>query len=305
MAKRFESVLGKFIWNNSGWFLRVAIDEVKNIPEKGGLGLVCVSSMCNSLLASQFLRLLKSSDEKSVAHIAYWIGDSLHEFLPGIDVGTHPINIPDYYAYIESLIVLGRIDDLITPQSWRILTNKMLYKEKTLSFSVPKVESDAGFSYSRVWRRLNLPIISSKDRDIAYLLVHNKLPTQERLFRVGMVNDPYCTVCLGAVVSDVEHVFSGCVKVHGCWTLIQNEILSLIGVHTPVVDILNFFFPSSVYDNEVVWLICSYVTKVWQEIYVRGRTNMKSEELFGFLKFKYKVDQQGKRQVMRQIPGLL
>ena len=37
---------------------------------------------------------------------------------------------------------------------------------------------------------------------------------------------------------------------------------------------------------------------------VGAEPQIKSEELFGFLRFKYKADQQGSRMVMRHIPDL-
>jgi len=43
------------------------------------------------------------------------------------------VNIPDYFAIIESSIVLGRIDDIITPGSWKLVTNKMLYQNAAKS----------------------------------------------------------------------------------------------------------------------------------------------------------------------------
>ena len=99
MIKKFESVLGNFVWKGNGLLLRVAFDEIKNFRDKGGLGIVCVDSMCNSLLLSQFLRLLRSADDKYVSHILYWLGDSLTDILPGADSGVHPDIIPEYYNY--------------------------------------------------------------------------------------------------------------------------------------------------------------------------------------------------------------
>ena len=60
MVHKFESLSGNFIWKASGWLLRVSMEEIKNSPENGGLGMVCVDSMCRSLQLTQFLRLLKS-----------------------------------------------------------------------------------------------------------------------------------------------------------------------------------------------------------------------------------------------------
>ena len=82
MVQKFESLIGNFIWKSSGWLLRVALSEVKNSRLKGGLNLVCVMTMCNSLLTTQFLRLLKSSHLKAQAHVDSWIGDTLSDLMP-------------------------------------------------------------------------------------------------------------------------------------------------------------------------------------------------------------------------------
>ena len=300
MARKFETLLGKFIWG-SGWLLRVALEEVKLKPEKGGLNLACVSRMCSSLLTSQFLRLLRSSDEKSFAHVAYWIGDTLADLVPGIENGPHPVNIPDYFAIIESSIVLGRIDDIITPGSWKLVTNKMLYQNAAKSLPVPKVEYEAGLSFRRIWLLLNSPVLSSFTRDVPYLLIHNKLPVKERLFRIGMKNDPYCDGCPGAQMADTEHFFCSCFKVIEAWVWLKQKLDSVLGVSIPSEKLINLQFPSSSYDTELVWLICNYTTKVWNDIFVNGESHINSEELFGFLKFKFKQDQQGSRIPMRQI----
>ena len=68
---------------------------------------------------------------------------------------------------------------------------------------------------------MNLPVISSPAREVLYLAVHNKLPVGERLFRVGLITDPYCSHCLnlqGATVQNVEHFFSSCDNVLATWT---------------------------------------------------------------------------------------
>ena len=52
VVKKFESLMGKYIWNFSGRTLRVAIDEMKNKKIEGGLNLPCLASMADSLLFS-------------------------------------------------------------------------------------------------------------------------------------------------------------------------------------------------------------------------------------------------------------
>ena len=190
MIKKFESVIGKFIWKACGSVLRVALQELKNKVLKGGLNLVCIKSMCKSLLLSQFLRLLKSRDSKSVSHIGFWIGDTLGDLVPGIETGIHADLIPDYFSNLEFLVVEGRVADLVTSLCWKTTTNKKLYLEHTKDFTMTKVETEAGFSYDKIWQLINIPVLTPGVRDIAFLTIHNKLPVRERLFRVGIVPDP-------------------------------------------------------------------------------------------------------------------
>ena len=61
------------------------------------------------------------------------------------------------------------------------------------------------------WKLISSPVLQSSIQDIAYLLVHNKLPLPRMLFRVGAKNDPYCGVCDGAQFQDMTQ------RLFGCW----------------------------------------------------------------------------------------
>ena len=56
MARKFEKVIGKFLWNFSGKVLRVPMNELKLSRLKGGLGLTCICSAAKSLKVSQILK---------------------------------------------------------------------------------------------------------------------------------------------------------------------------------------------------------------------------------------------------------
>ena len=67
-------------------------------------------------------------------------------------------------------------------------------------------------------KHLKVPLFVSQMLDLGiylnppeiYLLLHNKLPVAERLFRIGFKNDPYCLNCPQAVKADVEHFLCQC-----------------------------------------------------------------------------------------------
>ena len=285
--------------------LRVAIEELKNPRIKGGLNLVCLQSMSNALLLSQLFRLLRSSDTRSKAHLGFWIGYLLADLLPGLDSGPCSSVVPDYYADIEFLVIEGRMDDLVTENEWKFLTNKKIYRSMMENVSPPKVEIEAGSSLEKVWQYISQPILSPSTADISFLLVHNKLPVSERLFRVRLRNDPYCDFCSGAVFCDLEHYFCSCVRVETVWRWVKEKIINLVGETVDNVDLVRYIFPGCTAEKEVVWLLGNYFEKAWKDLYISGEERLKADEFFGYLKFKYKADQLGARHSLDYIPGLV
>ena len=92
-----------------------------------------------------------------------------------------------------------------------------------------KVEDGSAVDYKLVWKRLDNPGIDSDVRNVMFLLIHNKLPVTERLFRIGVKVDPYCSHCPGAEVDDVEHFVCYCVRTRQCWSWIRLTISELCG----------------------------------------------------------------------------
>ena len=95
LVKKFEALMGKFIWNNSGKILRIAIDEIKNDKLAGGLQLPCLANMADSLLVSQCLRLIRGGDKKCMKHLEFWLEDLLGNFVLGIGQGVRSVDTPD------------------------------------------------------------------------------------------------------------------------------------------------------------------------------------------------------------------
>merc|ERR1712212_1191296 len=105
VIKKFESLMGKYLWNFTGKTLRVAIDEMKNKKKEGGLNLPCLASMDDSLLFSQLCRLLRSGERKTLEHVSYWIGDLLESLAPDINHGQlRAAATPEYFTYIADLV---------------------------------------------------------------------------------------------------------------------------------------------------------------------------------------------------------
>ena len=151
----------------------------------------------------------------------------------------------------------------------------------------PKIVRESGRDYKKVWRRLHTSAVDPSPREILFLLIHNKLPIPERLFRISARRDPYCESCLSAEISDVEHFFCTCINVSLLWTWIKNRIkLLLQSADASDWELLNLLFPHTRYETEVVWLISNYVWFIWENIFVKSES-ISLDKFFGYLTYKY------------------
>ena len=199
---------------------------------------------------------------------------------------------PEYFTYIADLVAEMMISEKVSAETIKSLTNKSVYAEMTSSFPPPKVVMESNRDYSKAWRRLHSPVVDGKARDVLFLLMHNKLPVKERLFRIGMKHDPYCLKCAGAEVNDIVHFFCMCEAVCNTWSWLKRQVVQLgqMGGRVNDWEIVNLCFVSSRRDSEIVWLVSSYVFYVWEMVQVK-KLEVKLDKFFGFLTFKYKMHQ--------------
>ena len=113
------------------------------------------------------------------------------------------------------------------------------------AFATSKEVREAVVDDKLVWKRLQSGAVNPDGRDVLFLLIHNKLPVPERLFRIGVRNDPYCLQCPGAEVADIEHFFCSCKRTGEAWSWMRLKILGLSnqGLLSSNWELLNFFLP--------------------------------------------------------------
>ena len=202
---------------------------------------------------------------------------------------------PEYFVYIAELVAEMMVSDKVSAGTLKRLTNKTVYAEMTSSFPPPKVVLESNRDYSVAWKRLHSPFVDGKARDVLFLLLHNKLPVKERLFRIGLKSDPYCLKCAGAEIDDIVHYFCTCGAVCNSWSWVKRQVVQLgrmgAGVDDWDVDdwdLVNLLFLNSSRDAEIIWLVSSYVLYVWEMVHVK-KLEVKLDKFFGYLTFKYEM----------------
>ena len=160
-------------------------------------------------------------------------------------------------------------------------------------------------SMDLVWSRLKSLEFNKNVQETSFLLVHDKLPVKERLYRIGLARDPYCEFCDAAVFDDTQHYFTQCGQVNTFWRWVRSVLHLIMGVQGDIItdrELLKFSWPSSKFDREMVWLISSFVWFRWRKFESDGSNTINGRELFGFMRFKYKEALH--KNLLSSIPGL-
>ena len=67
------------------------------------------------------------------------------------------------------------------------------------------------------------------------------------------------------------------------------------------LDLISLNFNRNSYEKEIVWLVTSYVYEIWKKFSRKSEQNVKKEQMFGFLKYKYRKNQLGARLKLQEI----
>ena len=199
---------------------------------------------------------------------------------------------PNYFVHIENLVLDMMVRETLTAEKIRNLTNKVVYKELTSTLTPPKVVRESDLDYGLTWKRLHSTVVDIKARDVMFLLLHNKLPVKERLFRIRLKPDPYCLPCARAEICNIIHFFCSCDAVSVTWSWVKRQVV-MLGRMVPNVadwDIINLFFLNSSRDREISWLVSTYVLYVWETVHDKKK-EVELNKFFGFLTFKFKMHQ--------------
>ena len=101
----------------------------------------------------------------------------------------------------------------------------------------------------------------------------------------------------------IEHFFCQSQRIGKVW----EDILAVLFQMEPRVavlsdwEIITLKFPKTSWENEIIWLIGSYVSETWKLLFLKGEISLSRERVFGFLKYKYRRDQVGARYKFRTI----
>ena len=114
--------------------------------------------------------------------------------------------------------------EVVRADNWKLIPSKEVYKFYIGLLPQVRIAADSGLDYIPVWRRLGSDVFDPVVKDVLLLLIHNKLPTAERLGRIGVADSRVCKVCPGGIVEDVVHYFCECSRVESAWSWVRSRV---------------------------------------------------------------------------------
>ena len=116
-------------------------------------------------------------------------------------------------------------------------------------------------------------VLDPSAREYLFMIIHNIVPNRERLYlKMNMVNNPCCVEC--NVREDNVHIFSECSMVQEAWFWVRSRLLAMLPEacsRTSNFEFLNLMFEKNTKDLEMIWLLGSVVSYIWNEKIIRKR----------------------------------
>ena len=284
-----ERQIRRFLYRGKIVMGRLKLEELSQPVSGGGVGLVDLERKCASLYLRQVFRML-SRQESGWLHISYW----LQYHLPGFSLRDRPRALtqpPSQHRYMLTKLVSASQGK--TENELKGMMTKELYTMLCQDLPEPRLVTRSPELDVRglVWPRLATTILGVEARFNMFCIVNEILRNREYMFRVWGTGDPSCDrdpdptgECAG-VDQTIPHLLQTCGRVAGAWSWLRRFLFLHLLPPESVSDeeLLGLKYPKAGNrDDEVTWLVGSYVEYVVREAVTKGRV-VEAEELKAYL----------------------
>ena len=313
-VKQIEQKIRQFLW--MGQLETLPLDEMKNPPLAGGLGIPCVQSKCDALFIRQTTRILTSQSNSPYKHLKYWIGITLKKYFPDMAGGAHSPVVPKYFRHMNELMKEAIEDKVVKVESLECSNAKLIYQHLTSTIEPPKVILKfKELPFEAIWERMENPVIEGSAKNLLFKMINNIIPNRARLFRMNKALHPWCvsSTCLvrrmamgplaegvrdraamweevGGVVEDITHQFCVCPRVAEVWAWLRGRIVEELFARGQAgcsdFELLHFSFPETQHDTTIVWMLSIYVEFIYNELVIHNR-NITIDKLKAILAAKH------------------
>jgi hypothetical protein len=261
VAARATSLAGSFLW--AGHLERLAWQELHHRRQAGGLGVSCIFTRGQALLAKQLCHQVAGGGAPA-GHLAFWLGAAVGHYVPALAGGSHSPRPPTLLVQVADVLVELFSFGTVAPNRLAEARSAAIYAAFMDTPPPPKVEAKWPLDWAIIWRRLWGSGLPPPLVDKCFRLLHNILPLRGRLASLGATVDGACPHC--GEPEEVEHFFQRCQRVADLWDGLYVRLLALVPGFPSDRDLLWLAFPPCPLGTErlVVAHIGLLVAEIWE-----------------------------------------
>ena len=214
---------------------------------------------------------------------------------------------PDLYLKLKDLLLEARRMERLEEDNLGKVTTKDLYLSYTETMPPAPIENiHPEYDWEKIWSRSIHPVLSPAAQSLLYLLVHERVSTKERGFRLmpGRFQNNLCRGCWREL-DTTGHRYCGCLLLAEAWEWLR-EVLALLHPELSLCkycELLGLSFPFLLDETKVLWLLGSYLEVVEKDV-VLGVTKLSRQKIKGALAYKKMEARYMRMPELGYIPGL-
>ena len=250
----------------------------------GGLGIFDVKWKAMAGLIRSFLETACNPDFIHSLYHELLFRYHVQEDKSFANPGLPPFYSASFFETIKKVYDVSpqKVGKMTESQWYHLLLEENVTKENDEEqgkrFSPCRVElANENNDWETSWRRMRLKGLGSELISFLFKVLHQLLPTQERLFRINQANSAYCTAegCPGDQIEDLTHALFLCPGNNGIGIKYLDAVKKNVPDITAERALLLQFECEISMELSIVWFISMAWKMIWD-----ARSNGKKPELY-------------------------
>ena len=118
--------------------------------------------------------------------------------------------------------------------------------------------------WDQTWSMARQHMLGPSLTSFLFKLLHQILPTAERVSRILPNQSPHCSQCTGTEIDTLQHAFFDCQASQEAGAVLLYGLKKIIPSLTPVKILTFNFEPSEEQNFSLTWCIAQFLSSLWQ-----------------------------------------
>ena len=193
ILQQLNTAVTYFIWKGS--IFRVPLSVLRAGKTDGGSDLVDVEAKCRALFLHRMLVQGTRKVSVTAAWLRHWNRVCPVQNPPNVICYPPTMNYIKEYARDMAYIAIPREDEPAKQVRKRLYTTLGMMNKPLIGRGVRVVEASSHLPWPRIWRNLHAAWIPADTRSEWYAVIHEHLPTNDRLNRIALHATDRCSTC--------------------------------------------------------------------------------------------------------------